>query len=421
LILGLSAIGALTVVGLVFAFVLRGERARSDPGDAANLNEVEAARVLSPRRDDPPQRAGIPAGRGLPVGDETPAMTPGAEGVTRDMPPELARQLAEMLQNRTQGNPATRETADAATSEADDRLVWRDERGDVVVTTLDGVVLPPDDRESAGPVALEGPSPAVPLAGADWTIPPLGLEMVYLHPDTFMLGSPPSEPGRAADEGPLTRVTLAAGFWLGRYEVTRQQWIAVMGPLDQHESVAIDPETPVSLVTGDDAVAFCRKLTAGERAAGRLPAGLAYALPSEAQWEYACRAGTSTPFHTGNRLGTSLANIDGSQPYGGAPEEEMADGPIPVGNYPPNAWGFFDMHGNVWEWTASAYSKRLPGGAVNDDLPLARGGEHVLRGGSWRESAAGCRSAVRLAASANVSVDSYGFRLALVRERERER
>jgi formylglycine-generating enzyme required for sulfatase activity len=210
-------------------------------------------------------------------------------------------------------------------------------------------------------------------------------------------------------------VRLTAGYWLGRFEVTRAQWQAVMPAAGRDVTESVDPETPISLVTWAEAVEFCEKLNAQERAAGRLPAEWAYALPTEAQWEYACRAGTTTPFHFGAQLGAALANINGEEPYGGAGADEMSDGPVPVGQYPPNDWGFHDMHGNVWEWTASVATARYPGGSVEDYANRAASGEHVLRGGSWRDAGANCRSAVRIGAGMNVSIDSYGFRLALTR------
>jgi hypothetical protein len=169
--------------------------------------------------------------------------------------------------------------------------------------------------------------------------------MVWIPPGTFTMGSPANEPGGDGTERPQTVVTLTKGFWLGRYEVRQREYVALVGSNPSEDPA--DLGRPVESVSWNDAVAYCAKLTARERSAGRLPAGHEYRLPTEAQWEYACRAGTTTATAFGNSLSSTQANFDGSYPY-----SEGAYGPYlgrttKVGSYSPNAWGLYDMHGNV--------------------------------------------------------------------------
>ena len=160
-------------------------------------------------------------------------------------------------------------------------------------------------------------------------------------------------------------------------------------------------DRPVEQVPWDKVTSFCEKLTELEREAGRLPAGMAYQLPTEAEWEYACRAGTKTAFSFGDELTAKDANF--ARNVG-----ETTD----VGQYPANAWGFHDMHGNVWEWTADWYEE-YTSGAVSDPVGPAVGSFRVLRGGSWYASANSARSAIRLWFVPADGSDYLGFRLSL--------
>jgi len=233
--------------------------------------------------------------------------------------------------------------------------------------------------------------------GKPFTIPNLDLVMLWCPSGTFQMGSPLDEVGRRDDETPHT-VTLTKGFWLGKYEVTQFQWEEIMG---NNPSNFNAPSLPVEEVSWMDVTAFCLKLTELERKADRLPAGMAYQLPTEAQWEYACRAETKTAFSFGNSLTTRQANISGW------PGETTV-----VGEYPSSAWGFYDMHGNVWEWCADYYGE-YPRGTVRDPVGPENGSERVLRGGSWDYSIGNARSADRNRYGPAFSNYSLGFRLSL--------
>ena len=232
-----------------------------------------------------------------------------------------------------------------------------------------------------------------------FTVPGLSLEMLWCAPGTFEMGSSFG----SSDETPHT-VTLTEGYWLGTSEVTQAQWQKVMG---SNPSRFKGADRPVERVSWTDVTAFCDELTELERRAERLPAGLAYQLPTEAQWEYACRAGTRTAFSFGASLTTGQANVSGGS-------EETTD----VGKYPANAWGFHDMHGNVWEWCADWYGdyprlewdRALP---ARDPVGPAVGSNRVKRGGSWNFTAFNARSPDRNWSAPAIRYFNLGFRLSL--------
>jgi len=237
--------------------------------------------------------------------------------------------------------------------------------------------------------------------------------MVWIPPGTFTMGSPPSERGRWDDEGPETVVTISKGFWLGKYEVTQREYLDVMGSNPSYFTGDLD--RPVEQVTWDDAVEYCNRLTARERAAGRLPAGYEYRLPTEAQWEYACRAGTTTRFSFGDALECddlcgACSIADRYMWWCG----NSGDQTHRVGQKLPNPWGLYDMHGNVWEWCSDSYSDRLPGGSVTDPTGPSSGSFRVYRGGGWSSYAGYCRVAVRDFYWPGSGDDYLGFRAALV-------
>ncbi len=226
----------------------------------------------------------------------------------------------------------------------------------------------------------------------------LNLELVWIEAGAFTMGSAAEEPERNKAEGPRMQVTLTKGYWLGKTEVTQAQYEEVMGTNPSTLKMA-GQDAPVDRVSWIDAMAFCRKLTERERTAGRLPEGYAFTLPTEAQWEYACRAGTTAS-------------------YAGEPDamawhnNNSGDTTHPVGMKKPNAWGFHDMSGNVLEWCLDWYGD-YPGGAVEDPTGPARGHYRMARGGSWRTDARQGRSAARSGGSAARLDYTVGFRLAL--------
>ena len=229
------------------------------------------------------------------------------------------------------------------------------------------------------------------------------LEMISMTGGSFVMGSPDPKAGRSKDEGPQHNVTVAP-FFMGKYEVMQEQWEAVMG---NNPSNFKDAKRPVENVTWYDAVAFCQKLTQ--------KTGKKYRLPSEAEWEYACRAGTKTPFYFGETITPDLVNYDGNNPYGAAPKGIYREKTTDVGSFPPNAFGLYDMHGNVWEWCSDHYHPNY-NGAPTDGSSWETDGENnrVLRGGSWFNSPVYCRTAVRYWYSAGYSNYNIGFRVALV-------
>lgn len=238
--------------------------------------------------------------------------------------------------------------------------------------------------------------------------------MVFINAGTFTMGSPDSESGRASNEGPQTVVTLSRGFWMGKYEVTQEDYAAVVGSVSPNH---YGPKFPVDFESWDTATNYCQKLTEREVTAGHLPSGYIYRLPTEAEWEYACRAGTTTPFGVGDgaSLSSTQANFDGGFPYGGAPMGPFRNSTTVGGTFPPNAWGLYDMHGNVWEWCQDIYGP-YPGGTVSDPKGATSGTMHVLRGGGFTSTGSGCRTAKRDARSAVYRNFFQGFRIVLAQD-----
>jgi formylglycine-generating enzyme required for sulfatase activity len=248
-----------------------------------------------------------------------------------------------------------------------------------------------------------------------------GVALRWCPPGRFTMGSPPGEPGRRADEAQV-EVTLTRGFWIAAGETTQGQWRRVLDrptdrPLD--ERFGLGDDVPVYWVSYDGATAFCRALTERARRSGAIAAAWAFALPTEAQWEYACRAGTTGPTAFGDGLTLRQANFTGER-LDGTSEGPGPRQATPAGRYPPNAWGIHDMHGNLFEWCRDWYHARLPGG-VDPDVqvrgePNGDGSySRVRRGGAWNDPARFCRSALRLRYEPHRSSDHIGFRVALVR------
>ena len=237
------------------------------------------------------------------------------------------------------------------------------------------------------------------------------IKMVLIPAGEFLMGSPDSDDDARDTEKPEHRVRIARPFHLGVHEVTQGQWAKVMGttPWKGQRFVKEGDRYPATHVSWEDATEFCRKLTMKERAAGRLQAGESYRLPTEAEWEYACRAGSRTRYHFGDGEG-SLGEYAWHDKNASKIDENYAHA---VGLMRGNAWGLFDMQGNVMEWCSDWYGKEYYGESPGTDpRGPSRGSFRVFRGGSWFIVASGCRSAFR---SRLVPVNrrfDLGFRLA---------
>jgi formylglycine-generating enzyme required for sulfatase activity len=220
--------------------------------------------------------------------------------------------------------------------------------------------------------------------------------MVKIPAGSFLMGSPEDEPERSEVEGPQHEVTLGA-FWMAQTPITQAQWRAVAGWQKGGRDLEPDPSEfkganrPVEQVSWFDAQEFCRRLS--QRTGRR------YTLPSEAQWEYACRAGSTTPFHFGATLTPELANYDGNYVHGNGPKGTYRQQTIDVASFPANAWALHDMHGNVYEWCEDHWHDSY-NFAPGDDQPwlipaAADDAPRLLRGGSWLSLPWYCRSAFR--------------------------
>lgn len=217
------------------------------------------------------------------------------------------------------------------------------------------------------------------------------MKLVRVPAGTFMMGSPDEESQRKANEK-QHRVTITRDFYMGVYEVTQRQHGAVMGT---NPSRYQGLDNPVETISWDDAEAFCRKLSRITK--------VTVQLPTEAQWEYACRAGTITPFNTGRTISTAQANYDGAA-------GEVRGKTMAAGSFRPNAFGLYDMHGNVWEWCRDRYAP-YPSGDATDPQGPPTGEGRVLRGGSWRHKSRECRSANRDTYRPDRRDSRHGFRV----------
>ncbi len=229
--------------------------------------------------------------------------------------------------------------------------------------------------------------------------------LIWIPAGEFIMGSPSDEPGRDWDEGPQTRVVIAHGFWMGKCEVTQAEFQRVMGYNPSNE--AGPPNRPVEKVSWYEAIDYCTRLTRGEETAGRLPDGYSYRLPTEAEWEYACRAGTTTRFSFGDD--PAEVHLGEYAWYAGNSDSTSH----PVGTRRPNPWGLYDMHGNVWEWCLDRWPGSLPGGTITNRPALAQGTLRTTRGGSWLYDSRACRSANRDDYSPGDRCSDIGFRIVL--------
>jgi len=236
------------------------------------------------------------------------------------------------------------------------------------------------------------------------------LELVAIPGGSFMMGSPEDEEGRFSDEGPQRQVTVPE-FWMGKYPITQVQWRAVAclpqvnRPLHPNPSRFRGDKRPVDRVSWFDAVEFCDRLSK--------KSDQPYTLPSEAQWEYACRAGTTSPFYFGETITTDLANYN---TFDSGPEAVFRQETTEVGSFLPNNFGLSDMHGNVWEWCLDHWHDSYRGASA-DGSAWVTGGDsdlRVQRGGSWRSRTKACRCACRCISLPDDRFNSVGFRVVSV-------
>ena len=224
----------------------------------------------------------------------------------------------------------------------------------------------------------------------------------WIPPGTFMMGSPETEQDRFDDEI-LHQVTLTQGFWMADTTVTQALWQAVMG---NNPSQFQGKNHPVEQVSWQDAQAFIQKLNS-------LIPGFAAQLPSEAQWEYACRAGTATAFFFGDNITPEQVNYNGNYPYAKGQKGLYRQQTVPVQSLPANPWGLYEMHGNVWEWCRDSWQQTLPAEPVIDPPGLDTGVLRVVRSGSWNGYGSECRSAYRSGSVPVYRRNPVGFRLVL--------
>jgi uncharacterized protein (TIGR02996 family) len=260
-----------------------------------------------------------------------------------------------------------------------------------------------------------GVRPCVPLLTNS-----IGLELALIPAGTFFMGSPGDEEARDGDE-PQHEVEITRAFYLGVFQVTQGQYRQVTGTNPSRFARTGTKKDrvpglktrdfPVENVSWNEAVRFCATLSElpEERAAQRC-----YRLPTEAEWEYACRAGTTTPFHYGSVVSADLANFDGRHPYGGAPARPWLTRTTPVGNYLPNAFGLYDVHGNVREWCSDWYTADYGGKGREDPQGPEEGSSRVVRGGSWLCDGHKCRCAFRVGRGPEDREDYVGVRVVCV-------
>ena len=245
----------------------------------------------------------------------------------------------------------------------------------------------------------------------------IGMKLVLVPPGEFLMGSPKNERFRGSKET-RHRVRITKPFYLGMYEVTQAEYQQVMGTNPSRFSssgsrkhLLTRQDTlrfPVEDVSWNDAVAFCRKLSSREGETARV-----YRLPSAAEWECACRAGTITTYHFGNILSGKQANCNGSRTYGTSEPGPFLNRPTAVGSYSPNAFGLYDMHGNVWEWCQDWYDEDYDSSPLDDPRGPPSASYRVYRGGAYCYSPTVCRSACRNASTPSTRLDSLGFRVAM--------
>ena len=329
--------------------------------------------------------------------------------VMRPLPARIELKLAGEVEPDVRVNAASVDVVDG------EIIVGVNQRVEVELSMKDHLTmmrrfeLKPDERVVWDVVPVPIPGPEVEQG---WVMPYSALKLSWIDAGEFSMGSPMREAGRLPNEGPLTEVRLSQGFWAGMYEVTQAQYFKVM---QSNPSPVKGVSLPVDNVTWEDAKAYCRALSKLEAAAGRLPEGYVYRLPTEAEWEYLARGGSVLPFAFGDQADPSDGNFQGIYPGNLRNESKVSDhyGSLPAGSYAPNAYGLHDAHGNVAEWTLDRYNGRLRGGSHVDLSPREDGRRVVVRGGSWEDFAVRARSAARAEIRADMTSNAIGFRVVL--------
>ena len=248
----------------------------------------------------------------------------------------------------------------------------------------------------------------------------INLDMMLIPSGSFQMGTPDQEIERLCKEYDLDyfqrespqHIVNISAFFMGRYPITQAQWQAIAATakididLETNPSNFTGNELPVERVTWYQATEFCKRLSRETKQE--------YRLPSEAEWEYACRAGTTTPFYFGETITGKLANYDASNTYADEPRGEYREETTPVGQFPPNAFGLYDMHGNVWEWCADTWHDNYDGAPRDGSVWTKNGNDNrsPLRGGSWYGNPFVCRSAYRYNPGRRVNFSNdFGFRV----------
>jgi len=237
--------------------------------------------------------------------------------------------------------------------------------------------------------------------------------LIFIPPGTFVMGSGSGETGRFADEGPQTRVTLTRGFFISRHEVTQGEYLSVMNTNPSFfmatNTTPYSVNLPVESVSWSDATNYCAKLTARELAAGTIPLGSKFRLPTEAEWEYACRSDVSSRFYYGPDICDPYSNLPQAAWY----HDDDNIAPRAVEQLLANSWGLYDMSGNVWEWCQDWYASAYAGGEAIDPQGALTGTNRVERGGSWDFGPRYCRSACRSFDLPAGRFTDVGFRVVL--------
>ena len=359
-----------------------------DPKDAASRKEI--VRLYLVEMDEP---AGAATFVGETLDEATRKYVPAAAKPPEEAPELACKELGEWY--RGLADEATAPASKGAMLERAkayyERFMDLHKADDLARTAATLMLKKIDDALARLPSAAEKFSPLTLTLDLGKGVT---MKLVRIRPGRFIMGSPDSEKGRRDDEGPQHGVVITKPFYLGVTKVTQAQYEAVMGKNPSHSQFR-GPTNPVVGVSWNDAVLFCRKLSA--------KTGKILRLPTEAEWEYACRAGSMTRYSFGDSESALVAYA-----WYNANSESR---PHPVAQKKPNAWGLYDMHGNVWEWCADWYGT-YPTGRATDPQGVASGGERATRGGSWGVSAAICRCAKRTGRAPTYGEGGLGFRCA---------